>query len=102
MELVYDYMFHLLNEYSKLLKFRPLVPAGAVELRPETMIGAAEGLHKKFMEDSLEKSPNKAEPCDLPPHDPTALREFENKKLNALKQVEAWEKDYWENERKGN
>ncbi|XP_022964397.1 protein O-glucosyltransferase 1-like [Cucurbita moschata] len=102
MELVYDYMFHLLNEYSKLLKFRPSVPAGAVELRPETLIGAAEGLHKKFMEDSLETSPNKSEPCDLPPHDPTVLKEFQNKKLNALKQVEAWEKDYWENQRKGN
>ena len=97
MELVYDYMFHLLNEYSKLLKFRPSVPAGAVELRPETMIAAANGLHKKFMEDSLEKSRSKFEPCNLAPNDPTVLREFEDKKLNALKKVEIWE-----NERKGN
>ncbi|XP_022964398.1 O-glucosyltransferase rumi homolog [Cucurbita moschata] len=102
MELVYDYMFHLLNEYSKLLKFRPSVPGGAVELRPETMIAAANGLHKKFMEDSLEKSRSKFEPCNLAPNDPTVLREFEDKKLNALKKVENWEKEYWENERKGN
>lgn len=102
MELVYDYMFHLLNEYSKLLKFRPSVPPGAVELNPETMTGAAVGLHKKFMEDSLEKSPSDTEPCDLPPHDPKVLSEFREKKLNALKQVEIWEKEYWENQRKGN
>lgn len=101
-ELVYDYMFHVLNEYSKLLKFRPSVPAGAVELTPETMTGAATGMHKKFMEDSLEMSPSEAEPCDLPPHDPTVIREFQDKKLNALKQVEIWENEYWENQRKGN
>ncbi|XP_022156143.1 O-glucosyltransferase rumi homolog [Momordica charantia] len=100
MELVYDYMFHLLNEYSKLLKFRPVVPAGAVELRPETMTGAVAGLHKKFMEDSLEMSPSDSEPCDLPPHDPTVLKESQEKKLNALRQVEIWEKEYWESQRK--
>ncbi|XP_038906931.1 protein O-glucosyltransferase 1-like isoform X1 [Benincasa hispida] len=102
MELVYDYMFHLLNEYSKLLKFRPSVPSGAMELKPETMTGATVGLHKKFLEDSLEKSPSDTEPCDLPPHDPTVLNEFREKKLNALKQVEIWENEYWENQRKGN
>ncbi|KAG6593673.1 Protein O-glucosyltransferase 1, partial [Cucurbita argyrosperma subsp. sororia] len=101
MEFVYDYMFHLLNEYSKLLTFRPTVPAGAVELKLETMIGSAVGLTKKFMEDSMEKSPSKSGPCDLPPHDPTVQREFQNKTLNALKQVDIWEKEYWKAQRKG-
>ena len=32
MDNVYDYMFHLLNEYSKLLKFKPTMPEKAVEL----------------------------------------------------------------------
>lgn len=102
MELVYDYMYHLLNEYSKLLKFRPTVPPGAVELTPETMTGAVEGLHKKFLEDSLEKSPSEREPCDLPPYDRTVLDELREKKLNALNQVQTWEKEYWENQSKAN
>ncbi|KAI3680344.1 hypothetical protein L2E82_50447 [Cichorium intybus] len=37
MEHVYDYMFHLLTGYSKLLKYKPTVPENATELCSETM-----------------------------------------------------------------
>ncbi|KAK4771407.1 hypothetical protein SAY87_031939 [Trapa incisa] len=37
MEYVYDYMFHLLKEYSKLLMFEPRVPQGAVEVCSESL-----------------------------------------------------------------
>ncbi|RXH70502.1 hypothetical protein DVH24_013248, partial [Malus domestica] len=32
MDYVYDYMFHLLNEYDKLLRFEPRIPKGAAHL----------------------------------------------------------------------
>uniref|UniRef100_F6I5Z6 Glycosyl transferase CAP10 domain-containing protein n=1 Tax=Vitis vinifera TaxID=29760 RepID=F6I5Z6_VITVI len=44
MDFVYDYMFHLLNEYSKLLKFKPAVLPGAVELCLETMDCSADAV----------------------------------------------------------
>ena len=46
---VYDYMFHLLNEYAKLLKFEPKIPEGDMELRSETWACSANGTEKKFM-----------------------------------------------------
>ncbi|PHT55970.1 Polyphenol oxidase, chloroplastic [Capsicum baccatum] len=49
MDCVYDVMFHLLNEYSKLLKYKPTIPENAVELCSEAMACPAEGITKKFM-----------------------------------------------------
>ncbi|XWS49920.1 hypothetical protein CRYUN_Cryun12cG0044300 [Craigia yunnanensis] len=37
MDYIYDYMYHLLNEYAKLLKFEPRIAEGAVELCSEVM-----------------------------------------------------------------
>ncbi|KAE8022532.1 hypothetical protein FH972_008324 [Carpinus fangiana] len=55
MEYVYDYMFHLLNQYAKLLTFKPIRPRRAVELCSETMACSAEGLQKKFFMESMVK-----------------------------------------------
>ncbi|XAR63085.1 Protein xylosyltransferase [Bertholletia excelsa] len=97
MEYVYDYMFHLLNEYGKLLKFKPKVSPTAVELCPEAMACPADGVWKKFMVESLEESPSERAPCTLPPpYDPQALRAFIDGKVRATKQVERWENEYWE------
>ncbi|KAL9245348.1 hypothetical protein vseg_019010 [Gypsophila vaccaria] len=38
MKHVYDYMYHLLNEYAKLLKYKPSVPQGALELCSKTFV----------------------------------------------------------------
>ncbi|KAF5202034.1 O-glucosyltransferase rumi-like protein [Thalictrum thalictroides] len=43
----------MLNEYSKLLKFKPSIPEKAVEICPETMACRAEGLKRKFMMESM-------------------------------------------------
>ncbi|GMI66865.1 hypothetical protein HRI_000355800 [Hibiscus trionum] len=61
---VYDYMFHLLNEYSKLLKFKPTIPPNAQRLCAET---TEQGLAKEFMLQSMVKSPSDELPCALPP-----------------------------------
>lgn len=95
MEYVFDYMFHLLNEYAKLLRFKPAVPPTAVELCSEAMACRGEGNWRKFKEMSLEKSPNNEVPCALPPYDPLVIRNFLEKKANLTRQVELWEDKYF-------
>ncbi|KAL9228932.1 hypothetical protein vseg_004458 [Gypsophila vaccaria] len=95
-EYVYDYMFHLLNEYAKLLRFKPEVPPNAIELCSEAMACQEEGIWRKLMEESLEKSPSDEGPCALPPpYDPLELKGFLDKKANLTRQVEMWEDNYW-------
>ncbi|XP_059661761.1 uncharacterized protein LOC132307901 [Cornus florida] len=96
MDYVYDYMFHLLNEYAKLLKFKPEIPEGAVEYCSETMACRAEGLVKKFMMESMVKSPSITSPCSMPPYEPQVLEGFVRRQTNGIKQVETWEKKYWD------
>ncbi|KAK4839518.1 hypothetical protein QYF36_022503 [Acer negundo] len=101
MDYVYDYMFHLLNQYSKLLKFKPTIPRKATELCSETMACQAEGLQKKFMMDSLVTSPAETSPCTLPPpYDPSSLNAVLRRKENSIRKVELWEKNYWDNHSK--
>ncbi|KAF8104092.1 hypothetical protein N665_0179s0001 [Sinapis alba] len=101
MENVYDYMFHLLNEYSKLLKFKPQVPRNSVEICTEAMVcpsGDADGTNKRFLMGSLVDEPYLSGPCSLPlPFDPNGLEKFHRKKLNLIRQVEKWEHAFWEN-----
>ncbi|KAH7837590.1 hypothetical protein Vadar_015587 [Vaccinium darrowii] len=97
MENVYDYMFHLMNEYAKLLKFKPFVPETTIELCPEIMACLVDGVSRKFLEDSLEETPNDVPPCTLPPsYDPQVLKAFVEDKVRSTKQVEMWENEYWD------
>lgn len=99
MERVFDYMFHLLNEYAKLLKFKPEVPQNAIELCPECLACPTAGNWRRFMEESLEMSPSHANPCTLPPpYDPATFREFNDHKIKSTQEVEAWEKQYYKNQ----
>ncbi|KAJ8748850.1 hypothetical protein K2173_013281 [Erythroxylum novogranatense] len=101
MEYIYDYMFHLLNEYAKLLKFKPTIPRGAVELCSETMACPRDGLHKKFMVESLVMSPGDTTPCNLPPpYDYPSLRDLFDKSFGSMRQVEKWEDEYWNKKNK--
>ncbi|XVF51512.1 hypothetical protein PTKIN_Ptkin04bG0190800 [Pterospermum kingtungense] len=101
MDYIYDYMYHLLNEYAKLLEFEPRKPEGAVELCSEVTACDAEGLEgrkKKFMMESLVKGPSITSPCTLPPpYEPRALAALVRRKINSRLQVKKWEKGYWEN-----
>ncbi|XP_057981211.1 uncharacterized protein LOC131166649 [Malania oleifera] len=89
---VYDYMFHLLNEYSKLLRYKPVVPLGAVELCTETMAcTGTKDAEKMYKRESMVKAPADTGPCEmLPPYDPPALQAFLDKKEKLLKQVQRW------------
>ncbi|KAI3458150.1 hypothetical protein Pfo_014813 [Paulownia fortunei] len=97
MDFMYDYMFHLLSEYSKLLRYKPTIPQNAVELCSETMACPAQGVEKKFMLDSMVMGPKDMNPCSMPPvFEPSALKQYLNRKLYSIKQVELWEQKYWE------
>lgn len=92
MDYVYDYMFHLLNEYGRLLKFEPKIPEGAMELCSETMACSANGLEKKFMMESLVKGPSVTSPCTMPPpYEPRDLGNLHRRNMNIIRQVEKWE-----------
>ncbi|XP_038973762.1 O-glucosyltransferase rumi homolog [Phoenix dactylifera] len=92
MEYVYDYMLHLLTEYSKLLRYKPTRPRKAIELCSKSMACPAKALEKKFMMESMVKSPHDSAPCKLPPpFKPVELKMLERRKAAAIKQVEMWE-----------
>ncbi|RLM73883.1 O-glucosyltransferase rumi-like isoform X2 [Panicum miliaceum] len=88
---VYDYMFHLLAEYARLLRYRPAVPRGAGEVTVESM---ARGLERQFMVDTMvaDNGAGGKGPCRLPP--PFSSEELEaprRERADVVRQVEAWE-----------
>ena len=71
------------NEYAKLLKFKPPIPRRAVELCSEMMACPAKGTWEKFMVESMVKSPSDLTPCTLPPpYDPSSLQGFLRERIN--------------------
>lgn len=65
MENVYDYMFHLLNEYAKLQKYKPIIPERAQEVCAGSMACPSRGRLRKSMFESMVKSPSNSRPCYL-------------------------------------
>ncbi|KHG02634.1 KDEL motif-containing 1 [Gossypium arboreum] len=93
---VYDYMFHLLNEYSKLLKFKPTIPSKAHRVCAESVACLQKGLWKDFMVQSMVKSPSHKLPCALPPpFEPQAIQASLDREDKITRQVETWETEYW-------
>ena len=91
-------MFHLLNKYAKLLKFKPSILRGAVELCSEMMACLAKNTREKFTVESMVKSYSDLTPCTLPhSYDPSSLQGFLERKNKSIKQVEMWENKYWKN-----
>ncbi|XAR63084.1 Protein xylosyltransferase [Bertholletia excelsa] len=92
MKHVYDYMFHLLNMYGKLLRYKPSVPPKAVQMCLESMACPAGGLEKEYELQSMVRTPENNDPCTLPPpyarHD---LQAFIERKANLTRKVEMWE-----------
>ncbi|GLJ25637.1 hypothetical protein SUGI_0491140 [Cryptomeria japonica] len=65
MNYVYDYMFHVLREYAKLLKYKPFVTQNAVEYCSEAMICFANEVEKQYMEATMVTDPSPSPPCQL-------------------------------------
>ncbi|KAJ8771421.1 hypothetical protein K2173_026598 [Erythroxylum novogranatense] len=101
MDYVYDYMFHLLSEYSKLLTFKPTLPPNARELCPEKIFCKVEGVAKSFITESMVKSPAERRPCTLlPPYDPPSILKSAKRKESTISKVETLERQYWYNNNK--
>ncbi|KAK4268783.1 hypothetical protein QN277_022024 [Acacia crassicarpa] len=67
MKYVYDYMFHVLREYASLMKFKPIIPVGAVEICSEVKDCHMEGVWKEYLNESRVESASAEPPCELPP-----------------------------------
>ncbi|XP_004976347.1 O-glucosyltransferase rumi isoform X1 [Setaria italica] len=95
MDRVYDYMFHLLSEYARLLRYRPAVPRGAAEVTVESMMRGRRGLvERQFMMDTVEVDGAGGEggPCRLqPPFSAQELEALRKERADVVRQVEAWE-----------
>ncbi|MCL7041524.1 hypothetical protein MKW94_014670 [Papaver nudicaule] len=101
MDYIYDYLYHHLNEYSKLLRYKPVIPPNAVEFCSETMLCPAEGLQEQFMVESMVKHASETGPCTMPPpFDALYLQSFFRQKTDSIREVEMWENKYWESQPK--
>lgn len=88
MKFVYDYMFHLLNTYAKLMRFEPKVPKGAVEVCAESMACSLRGVRKHFLTESMIVSPSDSPPCTMPsPYTNESLHQFLQEKEDLGRKV---------------
>nr|XP_043622195.1 O-glucosyltransferase rumi homolog [Erigeron canadensis] len=62
---VYDYMYHLITEYAKLLDFKPTRPSTALEECTDSLLCYADETQRGFLEKSA-ASPSLTPPCKLP------------------------------------
>ncbi|CAN8254864.1 unnamed protein product [Cochlearia groenlandica] len=96
MDYVYDYMFHLLNQYSKLLRFKPEIPKNSTELCSEAMACLRDGNERKFMMESLVTRPAETGPCTMPPpYDPASFFSVLKRRQSTTSRIEQWEQKYW-------
>uniref|UniRef100_A0A0D6QT72 Glycosyl transferase CAP10 domain-containing protein n=1 Tax=Araucaria cunninghamii TaxID=56994 RepID=A0A0D6QT72_ARACU len=91
MDNVYDYMFHLLSEYSKLQKFRPQVPDTAQEVCKRSVLCLADPKEKTFLERSTPKTATYSQPCFLDPPNHDLFKQWTEKKTMVIKDIEKME-----------
>ncbi|KAL2892241.1 O-glucosyltransferase rumi [Bienertia sinuspersici] len=92
MENVYDYMFHVLNEYGKLLQYTPTVPEGATALCSERFACSPMGLQTTYKIETMVDGPSKRGPCDLPPpYDSLTVQYLRDQNEKIKEQVKTWE-----------
>ncbi|KAL3850591.1 hypothetical protein ACJIZ3_012473 [Penstemon smallii] len=65
MERVYDYMYHLVTEYSKLQTFQPVQPSTALEVCTEYVLCFADQKQQRWLHKSA-AVPSSTPPCSLP------------------------------------
>ncbi|KAM3691574.1 hypothetical protein ACJW31_08G024700 [Castanea mollissima] len=91
MDRVYDYMFHLITEYSKLQDFKPVPPSSAQEVCPESLLCLADEKQRQFLEKST-AFPSQAPPCTLQHANSNLIRSWIEQKRKNIKDVEDMEK----------
>lgn len=87
MNRIYDYMFHLINEYSKLQKFKPVRPSSSLEVCAESLLCLGDPKQRKLLERSTaHPSPNP--PCSLQPADSDFLKNWVQQRRKTIKDIE--------------
>lgn len=87
MDGIYDYMYHLINEYSKLLDFKPVRPQNALEVCYDSLLCYADEKKRSFLERST-AYPSLSPPCRLPPHDDNVIQSWIEKKSKIIQETE--------------
>eukprot|EP00253_Pinus_taeda_P009983 PITA_09983 len=90
---VYDYMFHVLNEYAKLLKYKPTVPEKASEYCSATLFCFANKVEEQYMQESMVTTASSTPPCKLgnPEYEEKYVQEFLQKKAKTIATVKQLE-----------
>ncbi|CAN7065439.1 unnamed protein product [Brassica rapa subsp. trilocularis] len=86
MNRVYDYMFHLINEYSKLQRFKPGKPPSAKEVCAGSLLCFAEQKERDLLERSR-AVPSMDRPCKLPGADRDRLERLIQRKKQTIEDV---------------
>ncbi|KAF7823709.1 O-glucosyltransferase rumi-like protein [Senna tora] len=66
MDRIYDYMFHLISEYSKLQDFKPTLPPTTSQVCAESVLCFADEKQRMYLNISM-AFPSEAPPCTLQP-----------------------------------
>lgn len=91
MDGVYDYMFHLTNEYSKLQRFKPVPPTSALEVCVNSVLCLANPKEKQFLQRSA-TFPSPRPPCTLRPDNGDFTNSWLRRKEKAIDEVREMEK----------
>ncbi|XP_057955874.1 uncharacterized protein LOC131149447 [Malania oleifera] len=91
MDRVYDYMYHLIVQYSKLLDFKPVPPSTAMRVCMHSLLCFADEKQREFLERSS-SSPSEVPPCDLQPADSDFMKRWIQQKRKIINNVSSLEK----------
>ncbi|KAJ0021115.1 hypothetical protein Pint_32547 [Pistacia integerrima] len=86
MDRVYDYMFHLIAEYSKLQDLAPSPPSSALEVCVDSLLCLADANQRKFLERTY-TFPSPTPPCKLEPPNQSVIKSWMNEKEEAINEV---------------
>ncbi|KAL5710201.1 hypothetical protein ACHQM5_020793 [Ranunculus cassubicifolius] len=93
MEKVYDYMYHLINEYAKLLNFKPSPPPSAQVVCSESVLCYADPRSTEFLKKSSAK-PSSSLPCVLQVADSGLVESWMQNKRKVISEVHEMEKAF--------
>ncbi|KAJ9146801.1 hypothetical protein P3X46_029027 [Hevea brasiliensis] len=91
MDRVYDYMFHLITEYSKLQDFKPVPSSSGLEVCVDSVLCFADEKQKQFLERST-AFPSPSPPCTLQPANGNLIKSWLQQKQRVIEDVRAMEK----------
>lgn len=88
MDRVYDYMFHLITEYSKLQNFKPVPPNTAMEVCANSVLCLADDAKQREYLERTRAKPFPGPPCDLQPPDGNLINKWKKEKAAVFQTVE--------------